>query len=388
MYLMTDSLACGFVRGQAGYMREQGFDVTIVSSPGPGLDRTAHEEDIGQSAISMKREIAPLADFKSFLQLLRLFRRTRPHILNAGTMKAALLGMTAAWLTRVPVRIYTLHGLRLETTQGTKRRILHFAERWITLRSHRIFCVSPSLKQTYVCLVPQATQKATVLADGSCNGVDAGRFEPAASFRKRAAELRRSWNIDKDDQVIGFVGRLVRDKGVEELVDAFDRIRVRHPDAWLVLLGDFESGDPVSDACEKRLRDDPRVILPGFVDEPIAYYFLMDVFVLPSYREGLPSVSLEAALAEVPVVGFRSTGVVDSVLDGKTGRLVEQGDVLGLADAIAGYLDDPALARAHGEAGRAWVLEAFRPETIWAALRDEYVRLLEAASCPRPQSTR
>ena len=387
VYLLTDSLACGFLRGQAGYLRECGFDITVVSSPGEGLQRIANQEGVRAQAVPMQREIAPLADVRSLLQLVRLLRRLRPEIVNAGTMKAALLGMTAAWLAGVPVRIYTLHGLRLETTTGLKRSILHWAEWWTTRLAHRVICVSKSLKEVYTDLVPAAARKATVLGAGSCNGVDPGRFEPVETLRRQAAQLRTQWEIEPDAPVIGFVGRLVRDKGIEELAEAFQRVRRRHPRARLVLLGDFESGDPVAAEVQQQLRDDAAVILPGFVQETAPYYFLMDVFVLPSYREGLPSVPLEAALAEVPVVGFRSTGIVDSVVDGETGMLVPRGDVDALSHAIATYLDNAELRRQHGQAGRRWVLDVFRPQRVWQALLDEYVRCLESRNLPLPKKT-
>jgi len=382
VYLLTDSKACGFLRGQAGFMRNHGFDVTLISSPGERLEKTAREEQVRAEPVPMQREISPWHDVVSLVRLVRVLRRLRPDIVNAGTPKAALLGMIAAWITRVPVRIYTLYGLRLETTRGPKRLALFAAEKLTTRLAQRVICVSESLRQRYIGLVPGAAHKAVVLGAGSHNGVDASQFSPCDDLRQQADALRQHFDITPETPVIGFVGRFVRDKGIEELTEAFVQIRMQHPDARLLLLGDFETGDPVSPQCKARLREDPQVILPGFIKDTAAYYFLMDVLALPSYREGLPSVPLEASLAEVPVVGFRSTGMVDAVRDGQTGLLVDVGDADALASAILRYLDDPNLRQQHGRAGRRWVLEAFRPQRIWEALRGEYnTRLKGQATC-------
>jgi glycosyltransferase involved in cell wall biosynthesis len=357
--------------GQLRRLSEEGFRVSLVTSPGPDLDGIAEREGVEVETVPLSREIRPLQDLLSWLRLVRLFRRLRPDVVNAGTPKAGLLGMLAARAVGVPVRIYTLRGLRLETASGVKRRLLFWSERWACACAHRVLCVSESLRRRAVELGLVAEAKAAVPGAGSSNGVDVERFEAAAADRAQARALAGELGLPEGAPVIGFVGRFTRDKGIGELVEAFDRISAELPGTRLLLLGDFESGDPVPPQLARRLREDSRMVLPGFVPDTAPYYPLMDVLALPSYREGFPNAPLEAAAAGVPTVGYRATGVVDAVVDGRTGTLLPVGDVEALARGLLDYLRDPELRRSHGEAARERVRREFRREKVWEAWEDE-----------------
>jgi glycosyltransferase involved in cell wall biosynthesis len=324
----------------------------------------------------MSREASPLRDLVSWVRLVRLFRRLRPDLVAAGTPKAGLLGLLAARVVGVPARVYTLRGLRLETARGAKRRLLRRAERLTAASAHRVLCVSESLRRRAVELGVVAEAKAVVPGAGSSNGVDVARFRAAAEDREGVRSLRARLGLPEGAPVVGFVGRLTRDKGIAELLEAFDRLSRELPEARLLLLGDFESGDPVPRALADRLRADPRVVLPGFVRDTAPYYPLMDVLAFPSHREGFPNAPLEAAATEVPTVGFGVTGTVDAVADGETGRIVPPGDVAALAAALAAYLRDEELRRRHGRAARERAERRFRRETVWRAWAAEYRRLL------------
>src|SRR5262249_5297688 len=145
------------------------------------------------------------------------------------------------------------------------------------------------------------------------NGVDANLYHVSPEAHQQAQALRAQWGVGPNEPVIGFVGRFVRDKGIVELVDAFDRVLAKRPDAWLLLVGDYESGDPVPPEYVRRIAEHPRIIRPGYIFELLPYYAAMNVFVLPTYREGFPVVPLEAASSGLPIVGTRATGVVDAV---------------------------------------------------------------------------
>jgi len=384
--VITSDASIILLRGQLRFLREAGLEVSVISSPGTDLNAVPGDEGVHAHAVPMVREIGGLSDLVSLWRLWRLMRRHRPAITNVGTPKAGLLGGLASYLSGVPCRVYTLHGLRCETTRGLKRWGLLLAE-WVACRcAHRVICVSESLRQKAVALGVLDPGRAVVLGAGSCNGVDPNRFAPTAERLRKAAALRRALGIPAIAPVIGFIGRFTRDKGVSELVEAFFQLRAEYPDLHLMLVGDFEDGDPISNRIREAIQDDPRIILRGTVKDTAPYYHVMDILALPTYREGFPIVVLEAHAAAKPVVTTRATGAVDAVLDNITGFQVPVGNVGALAVALARLLADPALAKRMGFAGRERVLREFRREVVWMALEEEYRNLLREKGLPLPQA--
>lgn len=365
------------LRGQAGFLGQQGFDVCVVASPGADLIDFQDCESASVVATPMRRRIHPLADLQALFRLTRILRRLRPDLVNASTPKAGVLGMLAAWLARVPVRVYMLRGLPLETSSGVKRALLLWIERAAAAVAHRVVLVSPSLRNRCLELGITRPDKALVIAHGSSNGVDTERFRPTAERRAAGASLRRRLNIPANAPVIGFVGRFTRDKGVSDLATAFfDHILVGAPEAHLLLVGDFEADDPVAASTRLRLEDDPRVTLTGWVPDTAPYYAAMDLLAIPSYREGFPNAPLEAAASELPTVGYQAVGTVDAVEDGVTGTLVPRGDHQALGSALGAYLADPDLVRRHGLAARQRAEKLFRRQIVWQAWADQYRDLL------------
>jgi glycosyltransferase involved in cell wall biosynthesis len=376
----------GFFTGQVGYLKARGFDVQAICSPGEVFDGFAVREGIVTHRIEMSRRITPLRDLVAVVQLWRWLRRSRPHIVHAHTPKGGLLGMIAAWLARVPVRIYQIHGLRLMTATGLKRQLLRWTEKVACSLAGHVLCDSRSVREVAIAerLCPRG--KVQVLLGGSANGVDAEEaFNPARVGTSVRADIRARCGIPQDALVAGFVGRLVRDKGLAELVAAWQVLREEFPSLHLLVIGVFESQDPMPAEVEAVVRSDPRIHLAEMVPEVTPFYAAMDLVVLPTYREGLPVVPLEAAAMELPVVATRIPGCVDAVQDGVTGTLVAVCDAAALAQAMRVYLRDPELRRSHGQAGRRRVLREFDQHALWEAIYREYYRLLRDRRCPVPQ---
>src|SRR5882762_8733123 len=312
---VNSSIAIGFLQGQLEYFQDRGFDATVLSPDRrKGEWEVARPEGVPIIEVPMEREIAPIRDLVSLWRLWRVMRALCPAVTNVGTPKAGLLGGLAAWLSRVPCRFYTLHGLRFETTAGFRRKLLVLAERLACRFAHRVVCVSHSVREKALANGLVHPQKALVIGAGSCNGVDVSRFAPTPERIRRAAELRCQLRIPPDAPVALFVGRLTRDKGICELLEAFLQVEQRFPRLRLLLVGTFEDGDPLPDEIRKQLETNERVILAGPVNDPAPYYAIADVLILPSYREGLPTVILEGHAAAKPVIGASATGIVDLVV--------------------------------------------------------------------------
>jgi glycosyltransferase involved in cell wall biosynthesis len=326
----------------------------------------------------MARRIAPWHDLASLWHLVRLLRRLRPRIVHSHTPKGGLLGMIGAYCAGIPVRVYTIHGLPMVTATGMKRRLLRLSEVVACRLAHRVLCVSASNRALAVAegLCPE--EKITVLGQGSICGVDAQKFCPVPVDAPVRLATRQAYGIPAAARVIGFVGRIVRDKGIQELAAAWLTLRDAFPDAHLLLVGPFEPQDPISDTARATLEGDPRIHLVGQTFDTPPLYAAMDVVTLPTYREGFPIVPLECAAMGLPMVATTVPGCVDAVVDGETGTLVPPRDAAALAQALARYLREAALRQQHGEAARTRVIQSFQPEYIADCHYQEYHRLLSA----------
>lgn len=377
VHIMTVPYSFTFIKGQVGYMKAQGFEVYGLSSPGELLSQFSEKEDIPVHAVEMTKRITPIRDVVALVKIWRWLRRVRPDIVQAHTPKGGFLGMLGAWLARVPVRIYQLHGLRFVTETGWRRKVLIWSEQWSCRLAHQVLCVSASVQALAVDGGLCPAEKIQVLLQGSCNGVDStNRFNPENVPMSSRVDMRAKYGIPNNATVLGFIGRLVWSKGIVELSEAWSGLREEFPNLHLLMVGGAESEDPIPTQVDKQLRKDPRVHLIGEEWNTPPLFAAMDILVLPTYREGLPIVLLEAAAMSLPVVATSVPGCVDAVKDGVTGTLVPPYDSQKLAVAIRSYLKDPELQRRHGSAARERVVREFRQETIWHALHQEYIQCL------------
>jgi glycosyltransferase involved in cell wall biosynthesis len=384
MLVVTSHVSVDLLRGQLKYFRKEGFDVSVVSSPGPQLDAAAKSEGVKAIAVPLSREVSPLMDLAALWKLWRLMRSVRPTITMVSTPKAGLLGGIAAYLSGVPCRFYMLRGLRCETAVGWKRRYLLLAERLACCCAQRIVCVSPSLRDLALQYRLASEEKLVALAPGSSNGVAVDRFTPTQERLFQASTLRAKMNIPLDSPVMGFVGRLTRDKGICELLEAYRRLRASHVDLYLLLVGSFEDGDPVPADLREFAEKDPRIVLTGEVRDTALYYHVMDALVLPTHREGFPNVVLEAHAAAKPVVTTYATGARDAAQNGVNGILLPVGDVEALVLALHELVHCPDSGRRMGKAGHERVRENFPQELVWSSLNTYLTSFLKERGLPVP----
>ena len=379
LHVTTVPLTLHFLAGHVVHAKSRGFEVHALSSPGERLDAFGRDMQIEVHPAAMSRRMTPLADLAALWRIVRVIRHVRPTIVDGHTPKGGLLAMMAAALCGVPVRIYHQHGLPLMTATGLRRRVLRATERTACGLAHQVIGISGSLRDVLIAEGLCPPSKVTVLGRGSVDGVEADRtFDPARVSADAARRVRARYRIPPDALVVGFVGRVVRDKGLIELTQAWRALREEYPSLHLLVAGPFESQDPIPADVEAALRTDSRVHLAGMVHDVASIYRAMDLFVLPTYREGFGTSLLEAAAMELPVIATRIPGCVDAVRDRETGLLVPARDAEALAAAMRVYLDDPELRRRHGVSGRRRALREFDPETLREGLVQEYVRLLGA----------
>lgn len=357
------------------WMQRHGFEVTLIAAPHESLEVVRRREHVDCIPVDMDREISPRRDLISFFRLWRTLRTIQPDIVNCSTPKAGLLGTLAAKLAGVPHRVYTLRGLRLETSWGFQRLLLWCGERLASACATQVICVSDSLRESYLRHRLCSPSCIKVLGPGSSNGID---FESIESHRRHSEanqRLRERLGIEPDEQVLGFAGRLTRDKGIVDLYQVFRRLRQSRR-LKLLIVGGWELGDPLPADVRREMECDPDVVITGFVEETHPYYPIMDVLVFPSYREGFPNVPLEAGAAGLPVVGYAATGTRDAVQDGVTGSVVPVRDQEALAAATGSYLDDPRVRRQHGTAGKRRAQFDFPRVVVLQRLAREYVRMM------------
>lgn len=373
LYVITDPVSTRLLRGQLRWMVNAGFDVHLACGPGPELHLFGQAEGIPVHELPLVREPKPIQDLRAVIATVALVRRLRPMLINASTPKAGLIGTVAAWLCRVPVRVYVIRGLRFEGMEGLRRSLLRNLDRVAIRLATQVLFNSRSLERRAVDERLIGAGNSIVLGAGSGNGVDLTRFGSLPS----RGEARRAAGLDEQAQVIGFVGRFTRDKGVVDLLTAFRDLAATRPALRVLMVGTFEQGDPVPVEVRDAIVGDKRIVLTGWVHDPALVYPAMDLLAFPSYREGLPNGPLEAQASGIPVVGYAATGTVDAVRPGETGELVPVGNISALVEAIGNLLDNPRRARLLGTKGRQWVAEAFRPERVWTDLGARYAAWLD-----------
>lgn len=356
--------AKNLLRGQLRFLREAGWDVHLVCTDDELAREAALREGVTLHTLPMRRDISPWHDVVALVRWIRLLSRLRPDVLNVSTPKAGLLGGIAGRLTRVNRRFYVLRGLRLEGASGVPAVPLWLAERLSIAVSTDVICVSRTLMDVAIHRRLLPRDKAQVIGSGSSNGVHAEAVAGRAAAARQSG-LRSRLGVGTDDFVVGFVGRLVDDKGIRTLLRA---LHESPSSIRCLLVGPFED-DGLKGEVEA-LGD--RVVQIGWTDDPWFYYGSMDVLILPSRREGFPNVAIEAAASGVPCITTNATGCPDAVVDRETGLIFPIDDAVTLAEQMRWMQEHPAELAEMARRGRDRAFTEFNPTTLWSQLASLY----------------
>lgn len=360
-----------FIGGQFRYFREKGYNLHVVCSESPYLKDYAKEQHFDYREIPVLRSIDPIQDIKSIRRICQYIKEQNIGVVVGHTPKGGLLSMIAGWLMRVPKRIYFRHGLVYQTSTGLKRFVLMTVDRVASRLATKIVCVSPSVLQHSIEDRLAPAHKQIILGKGTCSGIDTqGKFNPAKIDAGKLSALKMRWGVAESDWVIGYTGRLVRDKGIIELVKAFRILKEYDPRFKLLLVGMFEIRDALPEDVQRDIRNDPQIVWTDFQNADMEYFYsMMNVYVLASYREGFPTGVLEAQSMEIPVITTKATGCCDSIQEGVTGLFVQH-DARELAVDILKIRDGKT--EVSGSKGRAWVVDCFDNLKVWREIERLY----------------
>ncbi len=364
------------LRGQPSYMQANGLDVLMISADGKELPMLLQNETCPHMIVPMTRSITPVQDLKCIFQLRKIFKKERPDIVHTETPKAGLLGMIAARLAGVKVRIHTVAGLPLMVEKGVKLKVLEGVEKITYAAATNVWPNSNSLKQFILQHKFAPEKKIKVVGKGSSNGVNTDRFNKAALQEEVLNEVKQSVSFDERNTYLLFIGRLVLDKGITELVNVFTELKKEHPELKLILAGQYEPElDPLPVNIEHEIKNNKDIVHIQWTDKVEYYMAMSDYFVFPSYREGFPNVLLEAAAMDRPIVCSRIAGNVDIVTHNETGLIFESMNEADLKEKLQKALADPERMKGMSNKLHNIITGSFKRENFWETMRQEYLSL-------------
>jgi glycosyltransferase involved in cell wall biosynthesis len=357
---------------------QQFYEVTAVSSPGKELSEL-EGQGISICAIPMTRKITPLSDLRALLWLWKFFKNYRPHIVHTHTPKAGLLGMLAARLAGVPVRLHTVAGLPLLERPFWQQELLGWMERLTYGMAHKVMPNSMGLREIILKKKWCSPSRLEVLAQGSSNGVDTEYFRPHPAVTAEADWIRKSIRISDRDFIFLFVGRVVKDKGIEELLQAFELLHKQYPHVKLIIVGPEEQDlNPVSERTLNTMHEHPAIICTGFKEDIRSYLHLAQALVLPTYREGFPNVLMQAGCFEIPCIATDINGCNEIIQPEKNGLLVAPKSMSALLAAMRRMLEDKDLYERMKQNARGLMEQNFSQGVVWEAIRGCYEQELHS----------
>lgn len=365
---------------QMKYMQQNGFEVIMVSSEGKEWPDLLTNEGCEHRVLPMAREIAPFRDLRSLWRLYRLIKKEKPDIVHSHTPKAGLLAMLAAKFAGVKIRVHTIAGLRFMTATGLTRKLLVFMEKLTGKAAVHVWPNSFSLLNYIRQHKLVKEKKLSVIGHGSSNGVDLNRFSAAALKQDKIREVKELLQYDEQLIYLLNMGRIVKDKGINELMEAFSILHAENPRLRLIVLGHFEDKlDPVSEKARKILTEHPAIIHIDWSSDVEYFMHLSRLMVHASYREGFPNTLLQAGAMNCPIVCSAIEGSIDIVTDSETGLLFRPQDTQDLLDKLRLALSETEQMEKYATNLRTKVENYFSQEYVHKCLREKYLELLAKA---------
>lgn len=370
------------LKGQLRFMASNGFDVKGVSSEGEELREVHGNEGIAVEAITMSRKITPFQDLKSLWQMWNFLRKEKPQIVHTHTPKAGIIGMLAARLAGVPHRLHTVAGLPLMEATGTKRKILNIVEKLTYSSATRVY---PNSKGLYDFILQNnftQSNKLKIIANGSSNGIDTTFFSPDQVTEIERVTLREKLNIQPDDFVFVFVGRIVSDKGINELIKAFSELQTvenKPTGIKLLLVGGLENDlDPLNPETLAEINQNKDIISVGFQQDVRSFFAIADALVFPSYREGFPNVVMQAGAMGLPSIVSDINGCNEIIIEGENGLIIPSKNVEKLKEKMLTLAKDKNLYTKLKGNSRRMIENRYEQSVVWNALLEEYEGLLQS----------
>lgn len=349
----------------------QYYDMIAVSSANDYFEKMLEQQGVRGIAVNMTRKITPWADLKALVRLIQVFRKERPDIVHTHTPKAGTLGMLAAWITRVPCRLHTVAGLPLLVATGKKRILLDWVEKVTYACATKVYPNSFKMQQIIIDNKLTKPDKLKIIANGSSNGIDVSFFSPEAPFTKIECE--------KGVFTFCFVGRMVGDKGINELVQAFVRLYEDNKQVRLLLVGAFEKAlDPVLPQTEEYIYHHPGIRFVGFQSDVRPLLVASDALAFPSYREGFPNVVMQAGAMGLPSIVTDINGCNEIIIDGQNGVIVPPRDEDALYLSMKHFVEEPAEVERMARNARPLIVSRYDRQMVWNALLKEYQSLCDA----------
>lgn len=365
----------GLLQGQSKFM-SQFYEVIGISSDRSNLEKVGTEEEIRVIPVNLTRKITPIQDLKALIKLYSILKKEKPFIVHSHTPKAGTIGMMAARMAGVPHRLHTIAGLPLVEATGLKRVLLNVVEKLTYSCATKIYPNSIGLQEIVLDHKFTDAEKLKVIGHGSSNGIDTSYFDPSLYSTASKLELRKKLRLADEDYVFVFVGRLVGDKGINELISAFKNILKEYKNVQLLLVGNPEEElDPMLPETEEFIAKSDKVIATGWMDDVRPYFAISDCLTFPSYREGFPNVVMQSGAMGLYSIVSDINGCNEIVEEGVNGTIIPAKNTEALYNAMKHVLENREKFAENKGVYREMIKKRYERSFIWNELLKEYREL-------------